>query len=812
MKQMLNGPWQGKCLGEDGFSFSATVPGCVHSDLAGKRLPADLQVGKNADAGVWIEDRDWEYEKVFTVTQIPENISLVFEGLDTYADIWLNGTHLGSTDNMFIPHRFGVEKQLRLGENTLTVRFRSPVRQVADREPRKAAFGDYGRLYTRRIQCTYGWDWVARFVTCGIWRDVYLEAQSGLRVKDAYVYTEAVYEGGAQIVVEARLEDYSQGGYLDMQILDPDGKQVYSHRWYRKEDFLKEHIDLPDARLWYPAGYGQQPLYTLLVGQKRISFGIRSLQILQLPDAPGSPWHDLCLALKQTPGGLKYDQNQQFSGFVPVVNGQKVLCKGANWVPSEPLPSQETPQKITALLELAREAGVNMQRVWGGGIFEQDHFYSECDRLGILVTQDFLMACGHYPEEDRAFLAQLRREAEFAALTLRNHPCLAWWSGDNENAVLGDDEAQWYKGRAAIHEAIYPVLMALDPRRRFMLSSPCGGKTYASKTVGTTHNTQYLGQECFPFVRNTDLTDYKDHFGHYLARFIAEEPTTGAISLPSLRRFMTDREIFETEELWQYHTKSNPALSFTLFDFLQDMAKKLLGNFRDGRDRLFKLQYTQYEWVRVTMENICRNRGFVNGLIYWMWNDCWAAASGWSFVDYYCLPKLSYYAFKRCAGQLVASIEKKQGFQIFLCNDSPEGKTVSLKLYTLTGGSQTLFREETVSVAARSAGRVLTLPEEILPRGGMLLCEAVSGELCDRTFYREGTLPMVPCAAEMQRNGDRVTVRAKGYVHAVNLEGEYLFSDNGFCLYPGESRTVTLRKAPNAQTDDLTLTAYTVET
>ena len=167
MKLELNGAWQGTCLGEAGeeFAFEGRVPGCVHTDLAGSRLPEDIYWRDNADLCQWVENKDWRYGRTFTLDAIPANAQLVFEGLDTYADVYLNGRLLGSADNMFIAWHFAATEHLRLGENTLEVRFRSPVREVADRPERRAAFGAYGRLYTRRIQCTYGWDWVGRFVT-----------------------------------------------------------------------------------------------------------------------------------------------------------------------------------------------------------------------------------------------------------------------------------------------------------------------------------------------------------------------------------------------------------------------------------------------------------------------------------------------------------------------------------------------------------------------------------------------------------------------------------------------------------------------
>ncbi|MBR4888030.1 MAG: FAD-binding protein, partial [Clostridia bacterium] len=615
------------------------------------------------------------------------------------------------------------------------------------------------------------------------------------------------------IAVNAAGQRYTNeaGGYAEMEILDPDGNMVYRHRWFRRESMLKEYIDLKNARLWNPAGFGEQPLYTLRLCGKEYTFGIRTVRVLQEPDEPGSEYYNKCLEIKDSASGEAYDKNEEFSGFQLLVNDVPVLCKGANWVPSEPFPSAETDEKITELLELAKESGLNMLRVWGGGNFEKQHFYSECDRLGILVTQDFLMACGHYPEEDPAFIENLRKETEYAAYALRNHPCLMWWSGDNENAVTGDDEAEDYHGRTAIHQGILPALMRLDPRRRFMLSSPCGGKFYASKTVGTTHNTQYLGCSILPYLYNSDMKDYKEHFAQYLARFIAEEPTLGAVSLSSLKHMMTEEDIFGDLAMWEYHTKSNPALSEPLFETLRQVSRKVLGTFTDGADRFFKMKYLQYEWVRITLENIRRNRGFCNGVVYWMWNDCWPASSGWAFVDYYCKPKASFYSFKRCAAGLLASVHKTDRYEIHLCNDTLQDMNVRLVLSYLQNGRVTELEETTVTALAAASAVVHTLPLHAVPEDAVLLCDAFGEKAHDRAFYKNGALPLVPCAVKVEeQTANTITVTAESYVHAVELEGEFVFEDNYFSLLPGEKRTVAFRKIKDAADDALTVAGYTL--
>lgn len=810
----LNGKWTGKCIPTDGreeFTFNADVPGCVHTDFINEGIINDIYYRNNSEGCQWIENCGFIYSREFRLQEIPHNAKLVFEGLDTYTEIFLNGESIGKTDNMFISHSFDIKNILKTGENTLSVHFRSPVKEVEGLPLYDGAF-TRERMRTRRIQCTYGWDWVERFVTMGIWRDVYIDTSEGFRVKNAYIYTESIREASAQICFEAEFEDYENGGIADVSIISPEGKTVFYRKYYREESFLKEYIDIPGAKLWYPTGYGDQPLYKLIISGKEFPFGIRTVSVLQLPDEEDSEYYNKCLEIKDSVSGRCYDRNEEFSGFQLLVNNVPIMCKGANWVPSEPFPSAEEDEKITELLTLAKEANLNMLRIWGGGIFEKQHFYNECDRLGILVTQDFLMACGAYPEDDGYFIEQLKKETEFAAYSLRNHPCLMWWSGDNENAIDGFDEAKSYQGRTAIHKGIYPVLNALDPKRRFFLSSPCGGTPYASKTSGTTHNTQYLGCSIFPYIMNENMTDYKEHFSQYLARFIAEEPTTGAICLPSLKKFMTEDDIFNSDIMWNHHTKSNPALSFSLFDVLLNFTKKVLGDFTDGADRYFKMKYNQFEWIRISMENIRRNKGFTNGIIYWMWNDCWPASSGWAFLDYYCLPKASFYSFKRCAGKLLLSVDKKDKYDIFICNDSSEAFEGELSVCCLHKGEIYSIKKLSVSANKDCSKKVLSLPLSIMPEDAVLLCEINGEGFSDRAFYKNGNLPIFRCEGVKieSQTENSITVSSEIYAHAVELEGEYIFSDNYFSLLPGEKRTVSMRKARNAENDSITLTAYTL--
>ena len=804
---LLNGKWQlaGLDQNNEPICVEGTVPGCVHTDLQKAGLLGNIFWRDNAKPCQWIEDRDFTYTKTFTVGALEQNAWIEFDGLDTYCDVLLNGERIGTAENMHIPYAFPVDGILRKGENVLTVKFRSAVREVAGLPQAPAAF-TRERLRTRRIQCTYSWDWVDRFVTCGIYRDVRLVFRNPNTVDHVYVYTKNINPYSAQLHMEITIRDIvPEADWVNIQIFDPEGHAVFRKSRKILTSLIEENIDIRDAELWYPAGYGAQPLYTVSVttsaSEKTFRYGIREFTILQLEDLPGSAEEALSREIQALPFVKEFDRNQSTACFTLLCNGIKIMCKGGNWVPCEPFPSNETPQKIRKLLELAVLGNVNMLRVWGGGIFERDEFYEICDELGIVVTQDFLMACGTYPEKEPWFLEALAQETKAAALRLRNHPCLAWWSGDNENAVLGNENSTDFDGYLAATYGILPVLREYDPMRDFLPSSPYGGDMYSSATRGTTHNTFYLGA-IFQAIRESDLSGYRELFGSMFSRFSAEQAALGLPFVSSLRKFMTEADILgEDQSISEFHTKNNPGLDLSLFAYINIMAQKLFGEYTDGEDRVRKQQMLHCEWIRVTLEAHRIHKWFSSGIIYWMYNDCWPAANGWSIVDYYARPKPGFYAFQRAAQPVIVSLEKKNGeWKVYCCNDSLEKVQGKAKLYLYdTKAEKNLWETEFVfEINANSSSVVYTEAhseiERIATKQTVLICDATTNVGDDRAFLLNGKfcdLDLEYADAEIiGRTDTEITVRAKSFLPFVLLDEEKLLEENCFMLKAGETKTV----------------------
>ena len=814
----LNGAWSAICHMEDGTSFNLEgfVPGSSIHDLvnAGK-LPKDLFWRDNADTVQAFERSTFDYTKEFHIDPQEDRLYLLrFDRLDTYCRIWLNDAYLGSCMDEHIPHSFDVTAKIKSGTNRLTLRFDSPV-VIGESMPALNGAFTTERLNTRRTQCTYGWDWVARFVGCGISGDAGIVSyhKEETRVEHVYVYTKDIDDEAAGIGIDVSFLQPLPNRILDLVVLDPDGTVCRKVSRYCKESFMRVSMDIPNARLWYPLGYGGQPLYTLQIKDgdtclHQEVFGIRTVKILQLPDIPGSSTYQKCLEIKNP----HYDFNSDFSGFILKVNGKRILCKGANWVPCEPYYAGSTDEKITRALELGAQCGLNMLRIWGGGTFETTHFYNECSRLGIMVTQDFLMACGQYPENEDWFINCLRAEAEYAALHMRNKPCLMWWSGDNENAVNGCDLDENYQGRRSAYEGIAPVLYKLDPYREFLPSSPYGGVKYASNTAGTTHNTQFLGESILPYMLGENCDDYRQAWKRFRARFIAEEPQLGAVSLSTLKKFMTEEDIFGADEdMWKFHTKSNPYLSAHLFDISTHFAQCILGEFTSPQDKYFKLRYLQYEWVRLTMEQLRREMWFESGIVYWMFNDCWPAASGWALVDYYNKPKDAWYAFRRCAKKTVLSLDYEDGeYKLYVSNEGCAIENAELRLFKLNHAGQQLLDAWTTDIPA-AASTIVKTWQTALNDGELLVAEIRTADHFDRTFYQAGALKLYPTSVQMVHDpvAHVVEVTADCYVHVVELEGEAIFEDNCFSLMPGETRRIKYEALADGEISAVAYTCFT---
>lgn len=839
----LTGAWQLEGEGIDlrgkeaRIAIDAQVPGHVHQDLLAAGLIADPGYRKQADDCQWVEHWRWTYRRTFELGRLdPGRPLLEFEGLDTYAEIEVNGVRLARTDNMFVRYRFDVTGLLREGTNELTVRFRTVAEGLAGKSYAGlgAAFTNE-RLFVRRMQCTFGWDWVGRLVSYGIWRPVRLVFEDVTAIDDLFVYTKALDARGASLAVAVETRSRTEEPLrLSLAIADPAGGIVWQAERRLNGGKLELTADLTEPEPWWPAGYGGQPLYTLvaklygksgLLDERTRAFGIRTVRIEQLSDRAGSAEARMTGKIRSqvrigdatadNPDGMVWEANgdRPGSGFRLLVNGVPIFCKGANWVPCDPFPSRVPDSRYEHLLRLARDAGMTMLRCWGGGIYEPEPFWDWCDRLGIVVVQDFMMACGTYPESDRDWSASLTAEAEGVIRALRNHPSLVWWNGDNENGMFAGEEDPDYPGRAIAERITGRLCAKLDPSRPFQPTSPFGGSTNNSFTIGTAHYTGALF-EMFDVFRNTDLRDYRAYFAGLLSRFCPEFPMFGTPEVHTLQRMMNDEDLADPSyDMLEYHTKNHPGLKdFSLFRALRTLADKLAPPAASTVEQIQRMSFVQHELTRLILEAYRRNRHYAGGILFWMYNDCWPA-SGWSLVDYYGYPKGGYYGFQKAARPVIASIEKNEAagtYDCWVCSDKPEEiqGTGTLRVLKLDGSaedaevwSSTFDFGVEAGASAVAAGVPATELDALLDRRHVLVMDIAGGFGGDRCIYFAGLPEEMKLAPSGLRIASRaggpesgsVTVAADRYAKSVLLHGAFVFSDNYFDLLPGERRTIEYR-------------------
>lgn len=769
--------------------ISGTVPGQVHTDLeAAGHIPPPFWRDQ-AEQCQWVENWDWRYRREFVLPEgFPtQHARLEFDGLDTFARIRLNGTLLGETDNMFVPQEFEAGPSLLPGNNCLEVRFTAPSKAIAGKSYKEfAACFSQDRVRVRRMQCGFGWDWVHRFLSMGIWRSVRLVSFAGARIADVFVCTQSIENTEARLHVELAVERFDDApASARVEVLDPDGQIAFAQVIMEAAGEHSLETTLREARLWWPNGHGDQPLYTCrttlfdadgsVVDFRETVFGIRMAVIEEIPD-------DIS------------------SSFTVVINGRRVFAKGGNWVSADPFPARITPEKYERLLRLAREGNINMLRAWGGGIYEPEAFWNICDRMGIMILQDFLLACAEYPENEPDFLEALRREFGAAIRQLRNHPSLIIWSGDNELG-MNQGEHTAYNGRRIAEEVTGPLCAQLDSSRPFMPTSPYRGNPNNAPNTGDCHISAWYDPEFLA----SDMTEYRARISDKWGRFMSEYVAVGAPPVSSLRKFASEADLHDpAARIIEFHTKDNPYNGIddaTHYQLLRRTAERLYGAHDDPLTMIRRMEYVQYEFVRLAAENARRRKFDCSGLLFWMYNDCWPA-NGLSLVDYWGFAKAGYYAMRNAFQPVIACLEPHSGAVLaHVVNDAPHAVACQAAVcFQPWSGPPRWSRARPLNLAANGVSPAFEVPLSKIGADGVLVCDVASPEGRDRSMYyagmpRDMNLPPagLRVSGAREKSGGTITVTTENYARVVCFDAEADFSDNYFDLLPGEEKTITWR-------------------
>ena len=649
-------------------TIEAQVPGNVELDLVrAGRLPEPF-VGTNILKLAEYEHHEWWYRRKF---RTPEAIKgryafLRFEGLDCFATVFLNGHRVGQTANMLIPLPFAVHDLLRpVGqENELVVRLGSAVRAAGHKpyDPLLHALpSNLESLHVRKAPHMYGWDIAPRAVSAGLWRSVRLVFLPMLGLGDSCYFTRAADERRAVLGVQwvlAAIGEATDWRGCELRLAGSCGESRFERTVPCRFAAGATEVAIESPRLWWPKGYGEPNLYEVkcqllrdgqVLDERTDRVGLRTIELLRTDTTT-----------RQRPGE-----------FLFKVNGTPILMKGSNWVPADAFHSRDA-ERVPRILALFDDLGCNMLRCWGGGVYEDHPFYDFCDAHGILVWQDFAMACARYPQ-DEAFLATMREEAESVVRKLRNHPCIALWAGDNEC-----DEASLWSGRLdpnanrITREVLPHVVRRCDPWRPYLPSSP-----YMAPEVFKTGDHSLMPEQHLWGPRDYYKSRY---YTETTAHFISEIGYHGCPCIESLKQFLSPDKLWpwQGNEEWRIHaadTWPQPGPYAYRIELMAKQIRELFGiEPKSLADFVLASQISQAEAKKFFVEMVRLRKWRMTGVLWWNVMDCWPQFSD-AIVDYYFRRKLAYLYLKRVQRPACIMVGEPENWQcrVVLGNDSRQG-------------------------------------------------------------------------------------------------------------------------------------------
>ncbi len=691
--QDLCGSWTvSKDRGADYRSIPAVVPGCIHLDLLRAKLIEDPFKRDHESELMWIGETDWVFERDFSVDagiMEHDRITLECEGLDTLAVLSVNGRKLGTTDNMFRIWTFDARPFLKPGTNRLSIRFRAAANEAELRGNEGRTLNGGGRCYLRKEQCNFGWDWGPTCVTAGIWRPIRLRAWNVARIADVAI-RQRHGRNRIALPVEISVEALERKNLTVHLRISLDGETVSECQAPAARSRVRLLPVVSRPELWWPNGMGEQTLYDVAV---------------DLRDGDGQVldnWQRR-IGLRKIELARPLDKDNRGSGFFFRCNGVDVFAKGANWIPADTFQARVQPDDYDYLLTSAAEAHMNMIRVWGGGIYENDVFYDLCDELGLMVWQDFMFACGAYPAFDRAFLANVEQEAIDNVTRLRHHACLALWCGNNELEQMHLHNGDLKRGAmlpeeyAALFERLLPrVLRRLDPDRPYWPSSehtPGNRDQSKDPNAGDSHLWDvWHGRQPFEWYRSA----YPRFCSEFGFQSFPEPRTVAGYTVPEERNI--------TSYVMERHQRSGIG-NQTIMHYMLSWFRMPSG----FHNSLWLSQLQQGLAIKYAVEHWRRNRPRCMGALYWQLNDCWPVAS-WSSIDFHGRWKALHFMAKRFfAPVLVSGVEDAGAgtVDIHVSNDnrsSFEGK-IHWRV-TRVNGTPVIEGGKTVSVGAGRSRRL----------------------------------------------------------------------------------------------------------
>lgn len=812
------------CQVGDTLWSDAKVPGTIHQDLLNHNRIPNPFYGMNEEAVQWVENEDWMYRTSFVVTEERLNRDaavLELDGLDTYADVFLNGALILRSDNMFVGHKVPVKSVLRKGENRLLIRFRSAVKEALPQWETNGfdypADNDHSSkrvsIYTRKAPYSYGWDWGIRLATCGIWRPVRLVFSDVARIEDYYVRQASVSASKAD--VDNRLEITNVTSQPVSALLKVayysanDTKEVQKQIELRPgENTVSLPVMIDNPHLWMPNGWGEPSLYKFTasvsvdgveVASQERQVGLRSIRVVMEDDEHGK-------------------------SFYFEVNGYPMFAKGANFIPDDALLPNVTTERYKRIFEDVKAANMNMLRVWGGGIYEDDKFYDEADRNGILIWQDFLFACTTYPH-DPLFLKRVEAEAEYNIKRLRGHASLAMWCGNNEiyegvrywgwkNKYTSEAFAEMNRGYDVLFRQLLPdMVKRFDSDRFYMHGSPYEanwGRPESWKIADSHNWGTWYGRKPF------------ESFDSEIPRFMSEYGFQAFPEMKTIRTFAEEKDFELESPVMNAHQKAT--IGNALIKQTMGLYYKVPAKFED---LVYVGLVLQGQGMRHGIEAHRRNRPYCMGSLFWQLNDSWPVVS-WSSIDYYGNWKAMQYQSQRAfAPVLINAIKEGDDLCVYLISDELQDRgdvRLTVELMDFDGKSHGKWTHSGKLSANTSMLFLKKRVDEFLSKQDAatsflrFTLKAKNGAaLADEVFYfvypKDQKLPEARIETSVKRRGEAIemTLKADKLARDIFIEVPVQgvrFSDNFFDLLPGQRKKITITSPEGYSLKGFTFTLH----
>ena len=802
--QILHDGWEFQRFNTDSW-HSATVPGCVHLDLIDNDLIPDPFFGLNESQLQWISNKSWTYRLAFQPSSkvfSKKNIEILFHGLDTYADVYLNGTAVICANNMFHPWSAEIKDIISAEDNELLVQFRSPLKEVIEKMnsldfnlPADNDQAGKTSPHTRKAPYHYGWDWGPCLVTSGIWKGVELIGWDDWHVTHFQLSNKSVSKDNAELEVELEVNaEVQETLKITLSELITGNESKQSFKMKSGVNNFSFNIFLTNPQLWWPHGHGDQTLHHFFLTVETDNqlekierkIGIRDVTIKRAADERGE-------------------------SFEIYVNNMPIYSKGANWIPADYFVERLLKEDYKRLLKDAIRANMNTLRIWGGGIYEPNHFYELCDEMGIMVWQDFMFACSMYPADEN-FLDSVEKEARYQVKRLKSHASIILWCGNNEVASgwlsWGWKEelpgSIWEDYRKLFHELLPKVCSELDPQRLYWPSSPCHG-------IDQSNQDQIYGKGDNHYWGVWHGGDDFDAFEDNVGRFMTEYGMQSFPSMSMVESFTYEKDRSLDSDVMNAHQKASLGTA-NLIKYVEDYYRM-----NDDFDSIVGLsQIMQAEAIRFAVEAHRRNMPYCMGTLYWQFNDCWPVIS-WSSIDYGGNWKALHYAARKFFSPILVSIrDLDDKIEIHVINDQHHEveSRIRLGLFNLNG--DILFKDSSEIKVEPFSSTIYRAFDKNDFLSGIDLCATVfraelfvGGRVLSRAhqFFKRPKYLSIP-SPEFDYKIERVlgkyviTIKSKSFlcqVHLISIKVRGVFSDNYFEMLPGEVQMIDFEPSENEE-------------